>query len=55
MDFMTDELFDGRRIQLLNVVDHFTRESLAIDVCPQYRGKDVVATLERIGPVREYP
>ena len=30
MDFMSDELFDGRRIRLLTIVDNFTRESLAI-------------------------
>ena len=29
MDFMADELFDGRRIRLLTIVDHFTRESIA--------------------------
>jgi hypothetical protein len=32
MDFMPDELFDGRRIRPLTIVDHFTRESLAIKV-----------------------
>ena len=32
MDFMSDELFDGRRIRLLTIVDNFTRESLAIKV-----------------------
>jgi transposase InsO family protein len=26
--FMSDELFDGRHIRLLTIVDHFTRESL---------------------------
>ena len=30
MDFIGDELFDGRRIRLLTIVDKFTRESLAI-------------------------
>ena len=36
MDFMSDELYDGRRIRLLTIVDNFTRESLAIPVltCP---------------------
>ena len=29
MDFMADELFDGRKIRLLTIVDHFTRESIA--------------------------
>jgi len=32
MDFMSDELFDGRRLRLLTLVDNFTRESLAIEV-----------------------
>ena len=27
MDFMSDELYDGRRIRLLTLVDNFTRES----------------------------
>lgn len=30
MDFMSDELFNGRRLPLLTIVDNFTRESLAI-------------------------
>jgi len=46
MDFMSDELFDGRKIRLLTIVDHFTRESIAIDVGQRLRGKDVAATLE---------
>ena len=29
MDFKSDELFDGRRIRLLTIVDNFSRESLA--------------------------
>ncbi len=48
MDFMSDELFDGHRIRLLTIVDHFTRESIAIEAGQRMRGKDVVATLERI-------
>ena len=55
MDFMTDELFDGRRIRLLTIVDHFTRESIAIEVGQRMRGKDVVATLEGIGIGRSFP
>ncbi len=55
MDFMSDELFDGRRIRLLTIVDHFTRESVAIDVGQRFRGKDVVAALDRIGTERALP
>ena len=38
---MSDELFDGRRIRLLTIVDNHTRESLAIHVGqkdPRLRG-----------------
>ncbi len=45
---MSDELFDGRRIRLLTIVDNHTRESLAIDVGQRIRGCDVVQVLERI-------
>ncbi|MCG6158343.1 IS3 family transposase [Rubinisphaera margarita] len=48
MDFMSDELFDGRQIRLLTIVDHFTRESLAIEFGSRMRGREVVAALERI-------
>ena len=42
MDFMNDELFDGRRIRPLTLVDHFTRESLAIEVDGNLGGQRVV-------------
>ena len=48
MDFMSDQLFDGRRIRLLTIVDNHTRESLAIHVGPRIRGCEVVQVLERI-------
>lgn len=48
MDFMSDELFDGRRVRLLTLVDNHTRESLAIHVAQRIRGSDVVQVLERI-------
>lgn len=48
MDFLSDQLFDGRKIRVLTIVDNFTRVSPAIDVRSSYRGADVVTTLERI-------
>ena len=45
---LSDQLFDGRKIRVLSIVDNFTRVSPAIDVRLSYRGADVVATLERI-------
>ena len=38
MDFMGDEIFDGRRTRLLTMVDNFTRESLAIKVAASIKG-----------------
>ena len=55
MDFMSDELFDGRKIRLVTIVVHFTPESIAIEVGQRFRGKNVVATLERIGTDRVFP
>ena len=48
MDFLSDQLFDGRQIRVLTIVDNVTRISPAIDVRLSYRGADVVATLERM-------
>ncbi|QDS99567.1 Integrase core domain protein [Adhaeretor mobilis] len=48
MDFMSDQLFDGRRFRLLTLVDNFTRESLAIRVGQRLTGDDVVAVLEAV-------
>jgi putative transposase len=55
MDFVADELFDGRRLRALTVVDNYTRESLAIDVGQSLKGEDVVATLNRIAAHRGLP
>ncbi len=48
MDFMSDQLFNGRRIRLLTIVDAFTRVCPAIDIRQSYRGADVVETLEHV-------
>jgi len=48
MDFVTDQLADGRRFRALPVLDLFTRECLAIDAGHGLSGRDVVATLERL-------
>ena len=47
MDFVHDQLFDGRKIRVLTMIDTFTRLAPAIDVRQTYKGVDVVATLER--------
>ena len=55
MDFMSDQLFDGRRIRILTIVDAFSRLSPAIDVRQSYRGSDVVETLQRVTRVHGKP
>ena len=42
---MADELFDGRRLRLLTIVDNFSRVSPFIGVGFRYRGYDVVTAL----------
>ena len=48
MEFMSDQLFNGRCIRILTIVDAFTRISPAIDVRYSYRGLDVVDMLEQV-------
>jgi len=55
MDFICDQLADGRRFRTLNVVDDFTRESLAIEVGSSMPGTVVVRTLETVAAERGYP
>ncbi len=45
-DFVSDGLFDGRRLRALTIVDNFTRESPAIRVGCCCRGTDVVEEQE---------
>ena len=55
MDFVADQLADGRRFRALTVIDLFTRECLAIDVGHGLSGHDVAATLERLRFERGLP
>jgi putative transposase len=55
MDFVADQLVDGRRFRALTVIDLFTRECLAIDMGQGLSGRDVVATLERLRFERGLP
>src|SRR5207249_5100069 len=55
LDFVADQLADGRRFRALTVVDVFTRESLAIEVGQSLKGEDAVRVLSRIGLQRTVP
>jgi putative transposase len=47
MDFVSDQLFDDRRLRVLAIVENYTRECLALEARAKIRGLDVVTTLER--------
>lgn len=55
MDFVSDALFDGRRLRALTVVDAYTREALAIDVDQGIKGEQVVEAMDRIASIRGAP
>ena len=55
MDFVHDQLFDGRKIRILTIIDTFTRLAPAIEVRESFRGVDVVATLNRVSVELGYP
>ena len=48
MDFVADQLFDGRKIRALTIVDNFSRQCVAIHVGQSLKGENVVAVLERL-------
>jgi len=55
MDFVSDQLFDGRRIRILTVVDAFTKVSPIVDVRRSYKGPDVVDTLRHVTAIYGMP
>jgi putative transposase len=55
LDFVADQLVDGRRFRALTVVDVFTRESLAIEAGQNLKGENVVGVLNRIRQDRGVP
>lgn len=55
MDFMSDQLGDGRRIRVLTIVDHYTRESMAMEVGQSMGSAAVIGVLERLGRLRRTP
>jgi len=55
MDFIHDQLADGRRFRCLTIVDDFTRQCLAIVVDSSIGGAGVVRVLERLASERGRP
>jgi putative transposase len=48
MDFMHDQLSDGRSVRLFNVIDDFNREGLSIEVHFSLPSERVIRSLEQI-------
>jgi putative transposase len=55
IDFMSDSLVDGRKFRVLNVIDDFNRESLAIEVDTSLPSLRVIRVLERLIAQRDCP
>lgn len=55
LDFQFDRTADGRVLKLLNVVDEFTREALAIHVARRIDADQIVNVLERLANDRGAP
>ena len=48
IDFMSDNLIDGRKFRLFNVIDDFNRESLAIEADTSLPSLRVIRVLEKL-------
>jgi putative transposase len=55
MDFVADNLFDGKKLRMLTVVDCFTRKSLAIHVGQSLKGEDVARVVDAYAARRGTP
>ncbi len=55
MDFVSNGLAYGRRFRCLNIVDHYTRECLAIEVDTSLPGLRVAQVLQRHAELRGLP
>jgi putative transposase len=55
MDFVADQLADGRKLRTLTVIDLFTRECLAIEVGFSLRAEHVVTAMKQISHERGLP
>jgi putative transposase len=55
LDFQFDQTSDGRLLKLLNVIDEYSRECLAIDIERSIDADGVVRRLERLTAERGAP
>ena len=55
IDFMSDSLVDGRKFRLLNIMDDFNRESLAVEVDTSLPSLRVIRVLQKLIEQRGIP
>jgi len=55
MDFVHDQLIDGRCFRILNIIDDFTREAVAVEVDTSLSGARVARVLDRLAVTRGLP
>lgn len=55
MDFVHDKLADQSKFRMLTIVDHFSRESVAIEVAKSLTAKEVIRCLSRLKITRGLP
>jgi putative transposase len=55
MDFVSDQLFNGKRFRALTILDVFSRECLAIHVDKSIKGEMVADVLEKLKESRGLP
>lgn len=48
MDFVSDVLTNGRRFRVLNIIDYFNREAIAMEVATSMPAERVILILERV-------
>jgi putative transposase len=55
MDFIHDQLVDGRCFPVLNIIDDFTREAVPVEVDTSLSGVRVTRVLDRLATTRGLP
>jgi putative transposase len=55
MDFMSDELEDGRALRVLNIVDDYTRECVGMEIDRSLPADRVIDRLEQLAETRGLP
>ncbi len=55
MDFVSDQLYDGKRFRALTIIDTYSRECLAIYADKSIKGEAVANSLSDIGLIKGLP